>query len=166
MTKRQAFLRKQLIIKIHIHPRYKEIKANGAWEDWLQIRYNEKSSALLPITELQEVVSILNGIGRDRDFPLIDPDRKLYVKNTALSYAQKQKIQRLQEELGWSNGDLNAFIQRQIKNSKIISDLTAKEATKVITGLERTLSYNLKKLKSSEIYHRVFKTANNPNYSK
>ncbi|PAF49596.1 hypothetical protein BKH41_02725 [Helicobacter sp. 12S02232-10] len=164
MTKKQAFLRKQLIIKIHTHPRYKEIKANGAWEDWLYLRYNEKSSALLSITELQEVVSILDDIGRDRDFALIDPDRKLYVRKTALSYAQKQKIKRLQEELGWSGEDLSGFIQRQIKASRKVPDLTSKEATKVITGLERTLSYNLKQLKSSEIYSRAFKTANNPNY--
>ncbi|PAF47729.1 hypothetical protein BKH46_02515 [Helicobacter sp. 12S02634-8] len=165
MTKKQGFYRKQLLTKIHIHPRYQEIKAAGAWEDWLILRYSEKTSANLSLSELQEILLIFNGKKRDRDFAVLDPNRKFFLKD-AISFAQKQKIQRLQEELGWSDEDLSRFIQKQIKSIKKILDLSSKEASKVITGLDRTLNYKLKQLKSSELYSRAFKAVNNPNYKR
>ncbi|PAF51300.1 phage protein GemA/Gp16 family protein [Helicobacter sp. 13S00477-4] len=160
MTQKQALLRKQLIIKIHTHPKYKELKNNEAWEDWLYVRYKEKSSGLLSISELEEILHIFSGRRNDRDFALIDPNREIIIKKGRLSFAQLQKIRIIKEELSWNDKDLEGFMTRMLKKSKALRELSIKEASKVIIGLEKTLKY--KKSKGSGL--NIFKVANNTEY--
>lgn len=65
MTEKQIFLRKRLLSDIHANKRYKEIAANEAWCDYLQMRFGVVSSKDLSIRELGILVDILNDDHKD-----------------------------------------------------------------------------------------------------
>ena len=139
MTQAQKDLRKQLLCKIHIHPKHKEIKKNDAWEDFLIYHFGVPSAKWLSISELNLVIEILNGkehtevscdiLGRN----LINPEM--------ITQKQITQILALQESLGWSDFDLLRFVLKQAKCGFIsvnsLVNLTKKQASKVITGLEK-----------------------------
>ena len=80
MTKKQQIFRKDLLAKIHIHTRYKEIKQAGFWAEWLSVRYDVDSCRYLSINELKEVLDILNGRKLDRDYALVDSVGRIALK--------------------------------------------------------------------------------------
>lgn len=124
--------RSTLLCMIHTHPKYKPIKENDAWEDWLLVRYGVSSCKELCDEELQEVIAILNGWISDRD----------YVKREhrgQMSGLQHRKIKALLTRLGWSDKAYFNFIKRQLGDFKIPYALTKQEATKVITGLQKII---------------------------
>lgn len=149
MTQAQKDLRKQLLCKIHIHPKHKEIKKNDAWEDFLIYHFGVQSAKWLSISELNLVIEILNGkehtevscdiLGRN----LINPEM--------ITQKQITQILALQESLGYENKKLVSFIYRQIKkmiwNTNSLYTLSKKEASKVITGLEKIAVGYIKKEK-------------------
>lgn len=59
-----------------------------------------------------------------------------------LSESQKSNIYRLgYRELNWAGSDIIKFIKKQIGYEKRVEILTAKEATKVINGMEAIIKY-------------------------
>lgn len=85
MSKKQEGFRKTLLTKIHIHNRYKEIKENGCWEEWLELRYGCNSARFLSISELKEVLDVFNDRVQDRDYVL----RDIWGRAMLLPLAQK-----------------------------------------------------------------------------
>lgn len=144
MSKKQEDFRKNLLTKIHIHNRYKEIKENGCWEEWLELRYGCNSARFLSISELKEVLDIFNDKVQDRDYVLRDIWGRAQIsvnKNKSSTKAQRLKIIALCKQEGFDEKGMCSFVYRQIK--KHISGFAAlymlerDEASKVIVGLEK-----------------------------
>lgn len=126
MTHRQKVYRNGLLAKIHTHPKYKEIKSAGAWEDYLYTRFETESSGELGIEELKSLLDCLNGGEGIKD-----------IKGRAMLFGsrQDQKIVLLAEDLGM-RGILSEFIYRQCKKRKL-RECSKEEKTKIIIGLEK-----------------------------
>lgn len=95
MSKKQEGFRKTLLAKIHIHKRYKEIKEEGCWEEWLEIHYGCDSARFLSTNELKEVLDIFNDKVQDRDYVLRDIWGRAQIsvnKNKSSTKAQRLKI--------------------------------------------------------------------------
>lgn len=60
-----------------------------------------------------------------------------------LTQEQADEIARHQDLLGWGTHALNRFLNRQTGKQKSVSMLTKREATKVLTGMQRILDENL-----------------------
>lgn len=118
MSKKQEGFRKTLLAKIHIHKRYKDIKEEGCWEEWLEIHYGCDSARFLSISELKEVLDIFNDKLPDRDYVLRDIWGRAQIsvnKNKSSTKAQRLKIIVLCKQEGFDEKRLCAFIYRQIK---------------------------------------------------
>lgn len=126
MTHKQKIYRNALLAKIHTHPKYKEIKSAGAWEDYLYARFETESSGELGIEELNSLLDCLNGGDGVKD-----------IKGRAMLFGsrQDQKIVLLAEDLGM-RGILSEFIYRQCKKRKL-RECSKEEKTKIIIGLEK-----------------------------
>jgi len=61
MTQKQEYLRKGLLMKIHVHPSVKQRKELEVWQDFLFNSYGVRSSAELSIDELYNLLDTLNG---------------------------------------------------------------------------------------------------------
>ena len=62
----QSEYRKRLLALIHINPLYKQIVENGAWQEWLMLRFGVESSKELSISELNLALDILQERVDDR----------------------------------------------------------------------------------------------------
>lgn len=128
MTEKQKIYRNALLAKIHTHPKYKENKSAGAWEDYLYARFEVESSSKLGIEELNSLLRCLDGHenkgGKD-------------IKGRAMLLGSRQdkKILLLAEDLGMS-GVLGEFIYRQTKK-RSLKECDKEEKTKIIIGLEK-----------------------------
>lgn len=152
MSKKQEGFRKTLLTKIHIHNRYKEIKENGCWEEWLELRYGCNSARFLSISELKEVLDIFNDRVQDRDYVLRDIWGRamllpLAQKPQTLSKKQALYIEHLLNILRYNDKQKKAFFKRQInKEIDSIAALNKEEATKIIIGLKKIIQWDSKRL--------------------
>lgn len=152
MSKKQEGFRKNLLAKIHIHNRYKEIKENGCWEEWLELRYGCDSARFLSISELKEVLDIFNDRVQDRDYVLRDIWGRamllpLAQKPQTLSKKQALCIEHLLNILRYNDKQKKAFFKRQInKEIDSIAALSKEEATKIIIGLKKIIQWDSKRL--------------------
>lgn len=151
MSKKQEDFRKNLLAKIHIHRRYKEIKENGCWEEWCLLRYGCNSTKFLSINELKEVLDILNGMAKDRDYVIVDIVGRAQTapnKHGLCTKAQRLKIIALCEEANMKEKAFCAFAYKQIKKHilgfALLDKLQREEATKIIVGLEKVLKWSKK----------------------
>lgn len=128
MTEKQKIYRNALLAKIHTHPKYKEIKEAGAWEDYLYARFEVESSGELGIEELNSLLECLNGREKSgvKD-----------IKGRAMLFGSRQdrKIVLLSEDLGM-RGILSEFIYRQTQK-RSLKECDKEEKTKIIIGLEK-----------------------------
>lgn len=126
MTHKQKNYRNALLAKTHTHPKYREIKSAGAWEDYLYIRFETQSSGELGIGELHSLLDCLNGGDGRKD-----------IKGRAMLFGsrQDQKIFLLAEDLGMME-NLAEFIYRQSKKNSL-EECDKEEKTKIIIGLEK-----------------------------
>jgi hypothetical protein len=144
MTQRQEFLRHGLLAKIHMHPFCKQSKELEAWEDYLFSSYSVRSCAELSISELQNLLDVLDG----RAEPIVSgarPRKKKSGKdeNAPLSMRQETYLKRL-----WSlESDKRGLtsVTSELANFSLktlgfkflyIQNLTSKQANKLITGTE------------------------------
>ena len=129
MNNNQRIYRNGLLAKIHMHPKYKEIKAADIWEDYLYVRFKVTSSVNLGIEELKGLLDCLNG----KD----GKDDKLNIKDRIMLFGSKQdrKIILLAEDLGMME-NLSEFIYRQTKLNSL-EECSKEEKTKIIIGLEK-----------------------------
>ena len=129
MNNNQRIYRNGLLAKIHMHPKYKEIKAANAWEDYLYVRFKVTSSVNLGIEELKGLLDCLNG----KD----GKDDKLNIKDRIMLFGSRQdrRIILLAEDLGMMEG-LAEFIYRQTKLNSL-EECSKEEKTKIIIGLEK-----------------------------
>lgn len=156
MSKKQEGFRKNLLAKIHIHNRYKEIKENGCWEEWLELRYGCDSARFLSISELKEVLDVFNDRVQDRDYVLRDiwgraqlgvNKNKFSTKAQTLSKKQALYIEHLLNILRYNDKQKKAFFKRQInKEIDSIAALNKEEATKIIIGLKKIIQWDSKRL--------------------
>lgn len=152
MSKKQEGFRKNLLAKIHIHNRYKEIKENGCWEEWLELRYGCNSARFLSISELKEVLDIFNDRVQDRDYVTSDRVGRamllpLAQKPQTLSKKQALSIEHLLNILRYNDKQKKAFFKRQInKEIDSIAALNKEEATKIIIGLKKIIQWDSKRL--------------------
>ena len=144
MTNAQAFLRKKLLCKIHTHRVYKEVKANGAWGDYLALRFGVESCKELSISELKIVLDCLDGVNTELNF---EPDirGRAVVNKEAITQKQIVQILGLKEVLGWEESAWRAFVYRQIKvmlwSESSLYGISKKQASSLITGLEKTAAH-------------------------
>lgn len=127
MTQKQRIYRNALLAKIHTHPKYKEIREAGAWEDYMYARFECESSALLGIEELHSLIECLNGSK--------EGTKNIKGRVMLLGTRQDRKILLLAEDLGMK-GILNEFIYRQTKK-RSLQECNKEEKTKIIVGLEK-----------------------------
>lgn len=159
MNIKQKNYRNNLLAKIHTHPKYKELHTSSFWNEWLQVRYGVDSSKYLSIKELWEVLDILNGIRKDRDYclkdnigrtqllPLIDSRGSKITRNQALM------IEGLLNIVRYNDIRAREFFKKQTKRDiESIQSLSKSEATKVILGLRKIASWdkNLKYVNNTE----------------
>ncbi|MDY6119997.1 MAG: phage protein GemA/Gp16 family protein [Campylobacter sputorum] len=144
MTEKQIKVRNSLLAKIHTSDMYKEIMSYAAWEEFLECRFGVSSSSKLNIKELLMLVDILNG--KDETLNL-EPDIKgrNALKNTNATKKQQNTILYLAQMLGWSEKKLLMFVLKQTKeiflSSENFHNLSKKNATKVINGLDKIIKY-------------------------
>lgn len=126
MTPKQKIYRNALLAKIHTHPKYKEIKGAGAWEDFLYTRFEIESSGELGIEELNSLLDSLSGGKGVKD-----------LKGRAMLFGSRQdrKILLLAEDLRML-GVLGEFIYRQTQK-RSLKECNKGEKTKIIIGLEK-----------------------------
>ena len=138
MTEKQAMLRRQLLSKIHTHKRYKELKANDAWETFLDCHFKICSSAKLSIKELYSCLDLLNGaINSVDEIDLKGREVIARDKKAISSAAQANRIKELIKAIGWDELALKKFV---IKQLKIIADpfkMSVKNSSKLIYILEK-----------------------------
>lgn len=129
MNNNQRIYRNGLLAKIHVHPKYKEIKAALSWEDYLYVRFKVTSSKDLGIEELKGLLDCLNG----KD----GKDDKLNIKDRIMLFGSRQdrRIILLAEDLGMME-NLAEFIYRQSKKYSL-EECDKEEKTKIIIGLEK-----------------------------
>lgn len=127
MNNNQRIYRNGLLAKIHMHPKYKEIKAANAWEDYLYVRFKVTSSANLGIEELKGLLDCLNG----------KDGTTQNIKDRVMLFGSRQdrKIILLAEDLGMMES-LDEFIYRQTKLYSL-EECSKEEKTKIIIGLEK-----------------------------
>ncbi|MEY4505255.1 MAG: hypothetical protein RL154_1552 [Pseudomonadota bacterium] len=145
MTPKQKYARKTLLKEIHLNPNYKEIKAAGAWEDYLTIRFGVTSSAELSITELNQLYGVLHGLESDelnrkpdwRGRAIIKQEASL-IKGGKATQKQINAINSIWEQKSRekSHESLMQTIKRLTGNLYLhVHMLTKEEATHVITIL-------------------------------
>ena len=154
MTEAQRHLRNQLLTKIHTNAEYKNIVKFGgkeAWSEWVYVRFGVVSCKELSISELNLVNGLLQGFlyEKGKKVPCVwdgvayKPDTKgrAIINPVMITAKQVMQILALQESLGYDNKKLVSFIYRQNKkmiwNMDNLYKLSKKEASKVITGLEK-----------------------------
>lgn len=133
MNNNQRIYRNGLLAKIHVHPKYKEIKAALSWEDYLYVRFKVTSSKDLGIEELRGLLDCLNGKdGKDGK-----DDKLQNIKDRIMLFGSRQdrKIILLAEDLGMME-NLAEFIYRQSKKYSL-EECSKEEKTKIIIGLEK-----------------------------
>ncbi|WP_238390067.1 hypothetical protein [Campylobacter fetus] len=138
MTDKQAMFRKQLLSKIHTHKHYKELKANDAWEMFLDCYFGATSSAVLSIKELNICLDLLY----NKTNEVVEPDTKgreliARAKKQLSSIKQVDRLKNTMVSLGWSEDMLKRFV---IKKLKIIADpfkMSVKNTSKLIFILEK-----------------------------
>ena len=136
----QSEYRKRLLTLIHINPLYKQIVENGAWQEWLMLRFGVESSKELSISELNLALDILQERVDDRLG--FEPDikgRRIFKKG-AITQKQLKKIEVLLDVLGWDENSARRFYYRQI--GALVTNLAllnSKQATKIITGLSAVI---------------------------
>lgn len=147
MTQKQKIYRYNLLKKIHTNDAYKLIKANNAWEMWLEARFGESSCANLSIKELLNVLLMLNS---DK-FEKYEPDIKgrLALKSGRITKRQFIYIKSLCKALNYDENKLCEFAIKQTKivlsSEKMIELISKKEATKIINGLQKIVEFKVKK---------------------
>ena len=147
MTQAQELFRKQLLVKIHTHKEYKQIKLNGAWEDFLSLRFGVDSCKVLSISELNTVLECLNGINIGLNFVPDTHGRAIVARDkNAITNRQIKQIEELCATLGLQGADQTRFFYKQtgalVTNLSIISKA---QATKIITGLKKVCEYRAKR---------------------
>ncbi len=155
MTEKQRILRNNLLARIHINSKYKELIRVDAWESWLDVRFGVSSSALLSIDELNKTLDMLI----NDEFMECEPDilgRNL-VKNSKISnntnkkeakkITQKQYIyiKHLANRLNFSDEKLMVFVVKQIKVlirlDSQLKRISLNDARRIITGLEKMCKF-------------------------
>lgn len=127
---KQELLRKRMLCAIHTHTQYKVIKAAGAWEDWLTLRYGVQSCKFLNTTELGEVLDILNQKV---------PDRAFVQRSGSITEAQKAKIESMMALRGFTKEGKVRFITHQLGVYKPLWLLEREQASKIIIGLQKLM---------------------------
>ena len=131
MTAKQQFLRRDLLATIHKHPFVIEAKSNEAWEEFLRNNYKVSSSAKLSISELQNLLDVLN-----RGAEVIVGGDRPRTKKEMITIKQEKYINKLWGTRSLLN--LSDFCDRTIKKRPInLKILTKAEATKLIVGIEK-----------------------------
>lgn len=145
MTETQKHLRNRLLGYIHTNANHKNIKANGVWEMWIELRYGVVSCKRLSIDELKQVLRFL----QDKEQwsgEMIKPDLYgRYVVNTEnISPKQNTQILSYKKSLGWSQSGFCEFVAHQtgvkIARDDFLALLDKKQATKLITGLKKIIT--------------------------
>jgi hypothetical protein len=130
MTHKQKVYRNDLLRLIHTHPKYKEIKAADAWEDWLHVRYAKTSSKDLSIEQLGNVIARLKGRVADNGG---------YEERA--TKPQVDLMKSLWEERATSDKSIEAlkrFCKRVVKIVPLhLEVLTKEQATKIIVVLRK-----------------------------
>ena len=155
MNTKQKRYRNNLLAKIHTHRKYKELYEAGFWSEWLYIRYGVESSKYLSIKELWEVLDILSGIRPDRDYCLQDsigratllPLKKRH-ETQSITKNQALLIEELFNVVRYDSIKQKAFFTKQTKREiRSLQELSKEEATKIITGLKRTIEWDSERLR-------------------
>ena len=142
MTNAQAMLRKQLLAKIHTHHHYKIVKENGAWEDFLLLRFGVESAKFLSINELYKCLDCLSGRNDELGFAPDNEGRAMLNDDDKITPNQIKKINHLCENLGLSEVEKAKFFHHQIGALVTnISTIKRGSATKIITGLNALKKY-------------------------
>lgn len=152
MTKNQELLRKQLLARIHTHPKHKLLKSQEAWGSFLLFRFGEESSSALSIKELFMLCDLLSGKIADWEEKMQDWNGRaqLHQKGSKITPKQRAHIEHLRIELGWNLAALMRFVKRQTGEFFLNLDPCTKEqGQKIITGLRAVLSMPPKNPKGS-----------------
>ncbi|PZT47306.1 hypothetical protein B6S12_09745 [Helicobacter valdiviensis] len=140
MTKNQEIYRKQLLCKIHTHPRYKNIKQNEAWEDFLYYRFSVNSSKELSINELKILLDILEGKRKDELNLAIDFKGRAMLLSNAKSQKQEIYLKALLEELDMPLLSFYLLCKKTLKKTILkLEDLNKKDTTIMIMVCEKIL---------------------------
>ncbi|WDL73894.1 hypothetical protein [Helicobacter winghamensis] len=140
MTKNQEIYRKQLLCKIHTHPRYKNIKKNEAWEDFLYYRFGVGSSKDLSINELKALLDILEGKRKDELNLKEDFKGRAMLKDNAKSQKQENYLKALLKELDMPLLPFYLLCKKTLKKMILsFEDLNKKDTTTMIMVCEKIL---------------------------
>ncbi len=137
MTAGQKGLRRVLLAKIHLHEFTKQSKEAGAWEEFLWSGWQANSSAELSISELYNLLDVLEGKSEPRK---IGRRIKKSPQKDSITPAQYATILNLWEEKARDKSleSLMRFVKR-ITGELYIGPHVLKKAnaTKVLIALQR-----------------------------
>ncbi len=141
LSKKQQFLRKQLLIKIHTSSMYKTLKMLDIWEEWLEIRYGVESCKTLSIDELNKVCDeLIKGKVYEDTKPDVRGRRML--KNDNITSHQLTYMKALWKEKSNNKDELSLlrFTSRVTGIQRMyLEQVSSIEATNVISVLEKKL---------------------------
>lgn len=116
----------------------------GVWEDqkafreWMVETFKQKSTVLKPSDDALLLDWLLYHTNRTNVKPSGRP-------SWMISPAQVKKVQDLAAELGWNPATLTDWILKQLHKPYLLESISKDQATRLITGLQRLISYNERK---------------------
>lgn len=160
MTKKQEYLRRGLLAKIHLHPFSQKGKELDAWSEYLLNSYGVRSSAELSIDELYNLLDVMSGKAEPKASgvrPRAKKDKNKNDTNKPLTEKQEAYLLKLwnispnKRGLTASTKELAEFSLRTLGFSFLyLGDLTSAQAGKLITGSEYLFGIKKRKSKSNE----------------
>lgn len=127
----------------------KECMDGGVWEseedfrNWLFIEFGTRSQRELNAVQIKTLWTYLMWYAGKM------PDAKMKLdgvrKPWHASRRQLHRMEELQKELDWDDDTLNTFIARQLGVASFPKALSKQAATKVLVGMERTITHKIKK---------------------
>ncbi|EAK2109856.1 hypothetical protein BFM12_07615 [Campylobacter jejuni] len=147
MSPKQIRLRKQLLTKIHMHKEYLYYKKHNAWQDFLTLRFEVKSSKDLSIDELKILLDIFDG--KIKDNLSFTPDLKgRAILKKSSSTKQFFYLKALLEQNKMNIFSFYKLCKKTLKKDVFsLLDLNKKDCTTMIVVLEKILKAEQKNKK-------------------
>ncbi|TKX29494.1 hypothetical protein [Campylobacter estrildidarum] len=139
MSPKQATLRKQLLAKIHMHKEYLYYKKHNAWQDFLTLRFEVKSSKDLSINELKILLGIFDGKIKDSLSFIPDLKGRVILKQNG-SVKQFFYLKALLKQNKMNVFSFYRLCKKTLKKDVFsLLDLSKKDYTTMIVVLEKIL---------------------------
>lgn len=120
----------------------------GVWADqkefreWMVETFKQESTVLKPSDDSLLLSWLMFLTKRSTNRPSGRP-------SWMISEAQITKVNTLASELGWNAGSLADWISKQLHKPYLLEAISKEQATRLITGLQRLISYNQEKGKTN-----------------